>query len=89
VNFDPSKRSINLRKHQIDLVRCAAIFDHPMLTREDSRDTYGEERLLSLGLLDGHVVMLVWTDEYDGPRFISCRRATSYEQQAYFRAFPA
>ena len=86
MSFDPAKRTANLRKHGIDLAACEAIFDAPMLTREDSREPYGEKRLISLGLLGARVVVLVWTDREDGPRIISCREASPHEQEAYDRA---
>ena len=88
MTFDPAKRRINLTKHGIDLADCYEIFDWPMLTREDSREQYDEERLISLGLLNTKVVFLVWVDDEDEPRLISCREATRYEREAYFKAFP-
>ena len=88
MNYDPTKRKKNQRKHAIDLAECEPVFDAPMLTRADDREAYGEQRLMSLGLLHGRVVMLVWTDREDGPRMISCREANSHEQEAYFRAYP-
>ena len=86
--YDPLKRKKNLRKHAIDLAECEPVFDAPMLTREDTREAYGEQRLMSLGWLSGRVVVLVWTDREDGPRMISCREAEPHEQEAYFRAYP-
>ncbi|ROH86552.1 BrnT family toxin [Stagnimonas aquatica] len=88
VAYDPAKRKKNLRKHEIDLAACDAVFDEPMLTREDTRKFYGEQRLVSLGWLKGRVVVLVWTDREDGPRMISCREAEPHEQEAYFRVYP-
>ena len=85
---DPTKRKANQRKHKVDLAECDPVFDEPMLTREDTREGYGEQRLLSLGWLKGRVVVLVWTDREDGPRLISCREAKPHEQEAYFRAYP-
>jgi hypothetical protein len=86
--YDPAKRRSNKRKHNIDLAECEAVFDAPMLTREDASQVYDEQRLISLGWLQGRVVVLVWTDREDGPRLISCREATAYEQEAYFREYP-
>lgn len=86
--FDPSKRSKNQRKHAIDLAECEAVFEAPMLSREDASEQYGEQRWVSLGWLNGRVVVLVWTDREDGPRAISCREAERHEQEAYFRAYP-
>jgi uncharacterized DUF497 family protein len=52
MSYDPAKRKLNLRKHGIDLAGCDGVFDEPMLTREDDRETYGEQRLISLGWLN-------------------------------------
>ena len=49
ITFDDAKRQINLRKHEIDFADCAAIFDAPLVTDEDDREAYGEQRLKSLG----------------------------------------
>jgi uncharacterized protein len=87
ISFDEVKRSLNLEKHGIDLALCAVIFDAPMLTEEDSQDTYGEQRLRSLGWLNERVVMLVWTDRINGPHLISCRYGDKYETRCYFKAF--
>jgi len=88
VSYDPAKRKLNLLKHAIDLAECEADFDEPMLTREDDRESYGEQRLISLGWLKSRVVVLVWTDRQEGPHLISCREAVTHEQEAYFLAFP-
>lgn len=88
MSHDPAKGKTNLRKHRIELPGCMAAFDAPMLTREDDRDPYGEQRLVSLGWAHGRVVVLIWTDRRDGPRLISCREAGTHERQAYVRAYP-
>jgi uncharacterized DUF497 family protein len=88
MTYDPAKRKLNLRRHGIDLAECDGVFDEPMLTREDDREAYGEQRLISLGWLKSRVVVLVWTDREDEPHLISCREAETHEQEAYFHAFP-
>jgi uncharacterized protein len=88
MTHDPQKRRSNKRKHRIDLAECETAFDRPMLTREDTSEAYGEQRLISLGWFQGRIVVLVWTDRDGDPRLISCREATPYEQEAYFREYP-
>ena len=88
MSYDPDKRKLNLRKHGIDLAECEPVFDEPMLSREDDREAYAEQRLISLGWLKDRVVVLVWTDREDEPHLISCREAETHEKEAYFRAFP-
>ena len=87
MTFDRVKRQANQEKHKIDLAECESVFDESMLTRKDGSEIYGEQRLVSLAWLKGQVVVLVWVDREDGPRLISCRKAQTYERQAYFRAF--
>jgi uncharacterized DUF497 family protein len=57
------------------------------LERIDDRYDYGEERWVSVGLLRGEVVTCVWAEWGDNlVRVISLRRATTNEQEEYFRA---
>lgn len=83
--FDESKRESNFAKHGIDLAQCESVFDFPMVTQEDTRMHYGEQRLKSLCWFDASVVMLVWTDREAGPHLISCRYADKHETQDYFK----
>ncbi|WP_420465823.1 BrnT family toxin [Panacagrimonas sp.] len=52
MTYDPPKRKKNLRKHAIDLAECEPVFDAPMLTREDTREAYGEQRLDEPGMVE-------------------------------------
>ncbi|MDR3054402.1 MAG: BrnT family toxin [Zoogloeaceae bacterium] len=87
VTYDEAKRTINLKRHGIDLADCVRIFDAPMLTDEDTRLAYGEVRFDSLGWLDGCVVRLIWTERESAPRLISCRKGEKHDIARYFKAF--
>jgi len=89
VTYDETKRAVNLAKHGIDLSECASVFDAPMLTDEDTREAYGEQRLKSLCWLKQRqrVVVLVWTERDAGPHLISCRYGEPHETRCYFKAF--
>ena len=82
--WDESKRLSNLDKHGIDFEDVLAVFAGSIVTVEDARFDYGEERFVTLGLLQGHVVAIVHTESEDYIRIISARRATKYEQKTYF-----
>ena len=88
MSHDPAKRRHNLHKHGIDLPDCMAAFDAPMVTFEDDRDDYGEQRFVSVGIAHGRVVVLVWIERDDGPRLISCRKAEPHERKTYFETYP-
>ncbi len=82
--WDESKRLSNIRKHGIDFSDVPAIFDGSIVTVEDERFDYGEQRFVTFGLLQGHVVAVVHTESYDYIRIISTRKATKNEQKTYF-----
>jgi uncharacterized protein len=85
ITWDESKRRENLRKHRIDLAELEPVFDYPMVTVEDSRESYGELRLQSLGMWQGRTVFLVWTPRGDDTaHLISCRYADRKEADDYF-----
>ena len=84
--WDERKRKRNLKDHGIDLAEVACVFDAPMVTVEDEREHYGEQRLQSLGWFHDRVVFLVWMERNDSARLISCRYGDKHETRAYFEA---
>lgn len=82
--WDEAKRLTNLRKHGIDFVDVPAVFEGDIVTVEDDRYNYGEQRFITLGLLQGRIVAIVHTERDDRTRIISARKATRYEQRTYF-----
>jgi uncharacterized protein len=85
LEYDPTKRTTNLRKHGIDLEDAVPVlFDPRALVREDD-DAEGEQRVVAVGLdALGRLLTVVYT--YRPPetiRLISARPATRREQQAY------
>jgi uncharacterized DUF497 family protein len=82
--WDEAKRRDNLRDHGLDFEGAEAIWDNFTVTREDIRERYGEKRLVTFGLLNGEVVVLVHTDRDDDMHIISLRRAEKYEARYYF-----
>lgn len=86
IAWDESKRKENLRNHGIDFAEVDCVFDAPMVTVEDEREPYGEQRLRSLGWFRDRVVFVVWTERDDSARVISCRYGDKHETRAYFKA---
>lgn len=83
--WDEAKRVANIHKHGIDFIDASVIFNRDILTIEDNRYNYGEQRFVTLGLLQGRVIAVVHTEREDCIRIISARKATKYEQQVYFK----
>lgn len=59
----------------------------PTFTFEDDREDYGEQRWVTLGLLQAKVVVIVHTESEDEIRIISMREATKNEQLLFFSNF--
>ena len=82
--WDERKRNTNLRKHGLDFRDAKKIFNAPMLVALDDREDYGEERWLGIGLLDGRVVVVVFTEpDAQRIRVISLMKAVSDERKQY------
>ena len=73
----------DIRLHGLDFAGCDAIWDNFTITREDIRQAYGEKRLVTFGLLDAVVVVLVYTERRAGPHIISLRKAERHEKRYY------
>jgi uncharacterized DUF497 family protein len=84
ITWNESKRAVNRAKHGIDLAELESVFDFPMVTVEDNRTAYGEQRLQSLAYWRGRVVFLVWTERQSAAHLISCRYADKRQTQNYF-----
>lgn len=82
--WDEAKRRLNLRKHGIDFADADKIFRGVTFTAEDTREVYGEQRFLTLGLLEDQVVSLAHTEQGEEIRIISIRKATKHEARFYF-----
>lgn len=84
VTWDESKRRTNLKVHGLDFVGCERVFDDPVVTQEDDRLAYGEQRINLIGLLAGQVVHMTYTERGDDLHVISLRKATKHEARHYF-----
>jgi uncharacterized DUF497 family protein len=83
-DWDEYKRLTNIQKHAIDFEDITAVFNGNIVTVEDNRFDYGEQRFITLGLLKGRVIAIVHTERGAITRIISARKATNYEQITYF-----
>ena len=82
-SWDEPKRRSNIETHGLDFEGAEAIWDNFTITREDMREDYGEKRMVTFGLLNAEVVVLVHTDRNDDMHVISLREAEPYEARYY------
>ena len=83
--WDEVKRKENLRKHGLDFLDAPTFFSGPMLTLLDTREDYGEDRWISIGILESICVVVAFTERSDGEviRLISMRKALNHERKAF------
>lgn len=90
ITWTEAKRRRNLKDHGIDFTDLEGFFDGDLLTREDTREAFGEPRFQSIGVFNGIALFVVWTprgEEGDIPHLISARKAESHEKQAWSRRY--
>lgn len=83
IKYPTAKRDATLAERGLDMARAAEVFSGATLTVEDDREDYGETRLITIGFLDGRMVVMVWTQRGAARRIISLRKANEREQKAY------
>ena len=93
ISFDPDKRATNLDKHGFDLVIAEEVLFGFTITREDTRQAYGERRMQTLGEWNGHVVVVVHTPRTNAEgievdHVISIRKAERHEARYYWQNHP-
>jgi uncharacterized DUF497 family protein len=84
--WDENKRQSNLIKHGLDFEDGSRVFTGATFSIADIRFDYGEDRFVTIGLLDGNVVVIVHSEDKDEIRIISMRKGTKNEQKIYFES---
>ncbi len=85
--WDEAKNRSNIRKHGFDFADAPEVFDGPLLARPDTREDYGEERWIAIGLFRNRIVVLAFAQRAaDVIRIISFRKADRDEREAFEKA---
>jgi len=87
IGFDPAKRDRTLRERNVDFADAVFVFEGPTYDRPDTRMEYGEARIQTFGLLNGRMVIVVWTPRQDLRHFISMRKCNAREQAEHRHHF--
>jgi uncharacterized DUF497 family protein len=83
IEFDPIKSERNRRDRGLPFERAADFDFSEALLAVDARKDYGEIRYVALGLLDGRLHVLCFTETQEGIRVISLRKANAREVARY------
>ena len=82
--WDDHKNESNVRKHGVSFELARRIFERPVLTWEDDRQDYGEDRYIGIGMIDeAAVIVVAYTRRAGRVRLISARPASRKERQRY------
>jgi len=85
--WDDAKDRLNIEKHGIRFEDAQKIFGGFTLAFIDDSQDYGEEREISIGMIDGIAVLtVVHTDREGTCRIISARQANRKERERYEQA---
>lgn len=81
--WDENKNEANIAKHGLNFADASRIFHLPLRISLDERENYGEDRWIGLGILDGRVVVIVYTEPDEQTiRIISLRKALPQNENA-------
>lgn len=84
--WDTVKAATNLADHRVSFEQAReAWFDPFAVEWIDRREQYGEERSSLLGMYEGTVLYVAYTEREGAIRIISARRADKHEQDHYYR----
>ena len=84
--WDAEKAQKNLENHGVSFELASLVLTDPdRVTVQDTRQDYGEERLIILGQVEGRVLVVVTTERVDPlrTRIISARKANKRERRHY------
>jgi uncharacterized DUF497 family protein len=83
VTFDPAKDALNLVNHHMTLALAADLDWETLLAKPDSRQEYGEERMVGYALMNARLYCVIYVDRDESRRIISLRKANSREVKHY------
>lgn len=83
ITFDPTKNEKNLIKHGMSLADAIHINWETLRAIQDTRQDYGEVRMIGYALIGTRLHNVVFTDRANTRRIISLRKANKREVQNY------
>lgn len=81
--WNDKKNQINQEKHGLNFQDAEIIFGGRTISFIDDRKNYGEERFITMGELQGRVIIIVHTERNSVIRIISMRKANEREKKIY------
>lgn len=89
--WNDGKAKANLRKHRVPFEYAARVFlDDYRMEGFDGRKSYGEDRYTTIGMIEGQVYFVAFTERQNRAgdtviRIISARKAGKHEERRYYQ----
>lgn len=84
--WDDAKAIRNYAKHGVSFRRARLAFSDAFAVEGvDDRDDFGEDRFWLVGMAEGTLLYVVYTERDGRARIISARQATRHEQDDYYQ----
>jgi uncharacterized DUF497 family protein len=80
ITFDPAKRNKTFRDRGLDFADAEVVFSGVTVEIEDTRQDYGEARIICYGRLAGRMVVVGYTPRGAERHVFSMRKANDREQ---------
>jgi uncharacterized DUF497 family protein len=81
--WDEEKRITNIKERGVDFRDAGLIFEGPVITKEDMRENYGEQRFRALGKVDDEYYVVAYTWRGSTCRIISAWRVDEEGKRRY------
>lgn len=81
--WDETKSNENLSRHGLSFEDAETVFSGRCVSFEDDRFDYGEQRFITIGLLEGRAIVVAHTTRGEKVRIISMRKANKRERTIY------
>ncbi len=86
--WDHNKAASNCAKHGISFDEAKGVFcDTYAIEELDNQEDYGEVRYILIGMTEGKLLFVVYTERGEKIRLISARKAEKYEQDKYYSRY--
>jgi uncharacterized protein len=84
--WDGAKERTNIAKHGLSFQTAALVFLDPQLLEFEDLGLYDESRWNVIGMVDGRVLFVTYTERGDRIRIISARGAEPHERRRYYHS---
>ena len=81
--WDRAKNERNVRERGLDFGYAVRVFERGVVEWADTRQDYGESRMVAIGIIEDRTYVVVYTDRVTGRHIISARRANERERRTF------